>query len=497
MPTAWIDAQTKEALAREAVIRAALKAKAQHQAIHATEGEPDPVGWITSRFFIPELNGPMTLADYQADALRRCLIPGPDGLLPYSTVVWSDIKKSAKSSIAAAVCLWWADTHPWSSIRIVANDQKQADSREAEYIRRAVLLNQKYFIGRRGAKITGYNVRLVNNSRIEAVPIDPRGEAGGGDDIVVFTELWGAKSKAHQEMWTEMTLSPLKFGDSFRWVETYAGHTGESTILEALYEQGVKQGRRLDEDIEMYANDAARLFCLWNTVPRLPWQTSEYYAQEAATLIESEFLRLHRNQWVSSVSEAIPVAWWDACRDPHIIMPPKHVPVVLGVDASVSGDCTALVAVARHPSQPGHVVQWHCRIWVPPKGGKMDYTSTLTAEVDRLISEHNVVQVAFDPYQLHHWATEQRAKEPGAWYKEFGQGTERLLSDKQLYDLVRDRRVHHTGDEDLRRHVQNCAAQIPKGEDNRLRFVKKGEAAKIDGAVALSMAAAECLRLNL
>jgi len=64
-------------------------------------------------------------------------------------------------------------------------------------------------------------------------------------------------------------------------------------ILESLYEQGVKQGRQLDlsfdghdlHNLEVYSNDAARLFVLWNTLPRLQWLTTEYYAQESSTLI--------------------------------------------------------------------------------------------------------------------------------------------------------------------------------------------------------------------
>ena len=293
-----------------------------------------------------------------------------------------------------------------------------------------------------------------------------------------------------------MTLSPMKFGKSLRWCETYAGHIGESPILEGLYEQGVKAGRILSCFEEAYGNDAARLFCLWNTQPRLPWQTPEYYAQEAATLVPSEFERVHRNQWVSSESAAFPIAWWDACEDRMQLKAGGKTPVVIGLDASVSGDCTALSMVARHPGKPGEVVELQTMIWYPPAGGKMDYGQTITIEVDRLCSEYNVAEIAYDEYQLHHWATEQRVKGKN-WYRAFPQGAERLVADKQLYDLVRDRKLHHSGNQELRGHVQNLAAKIPAEDANKLRFVKKHEAAKIDGLVALSMAVAECLRLSL
>lgn len=477
-----------------------LRALAESKARRTAAAIIDPVAWITTHFWVPELQAPMTLAPYQQAVLRQALTPGADGLLPYSTILWGDLKKSIKSSICAAVCLWWADTHPWSTIRIVANDLKQADSREAEYIRRAITLNPSYFVEQRGARVTGYTVTLANNSRIEAVPIDPGGEAGGGDDIIVFTELWAAKSRAAQAMWTETTLSPLKFGKSMRWVETYAGFTGESPLLEPLYRVGVEQGERIAvpgmPDLELYHNPSARLLALWNTVPRLEWQTPEYYAQEAAALTESEFLRVHRNMWQSSVQSFVPVEWWDACED-HLRPPPaSRAPVVVGVDASVSGDCTALSCVCRHPEHKDQIIEFHTMVWVPPAGGKMDYASTLTPEIRRICAEYNVVEVAFDPYQLHQWAVDLRNEGVGH-FREFAQGGDRLLADKGLYDLIRDRKLHHSGNPTLRDHIQNANAKTQADEDSKLRLVKRNDSTKIDGAVALSMSAYECLRLML
>lgn len=462
------------------------------QALVPTEHR-DLITWAEAEFRIPEGDGHLHIAPYQAACLREALRED-GGQFAYSTVVWSDIKKSIKSTLAAAVCLWWAVSHPWASVKVVANDLKQADSRVAFYIRRAIELNPVYF-QKLGVKQKTYLIEFANHARIEAIPIDPKGEAGGNDDIIVFSELWAWNSAAAKAMWTEMTLSPMKFGRSLRWCETYAGHTGESPILEGLHAQGVKAGRGLGCFDEAYGNDAARLFCLWNTEPRLPWQTPEYYAQEAATLVPSEFQRVHRNQWVSSESAAFPIEWWDACEDRMQLQPGGKTQVVIGVDASVSGDCTAISMVARHPGTPADAVEVYTRIWSPAQGGKMDYTATITPEVDRLVAEYNVVQVAYDEYQLHHWANEQRAKGK-TWYRPFPQGNDRLVADKQLYDLVKDKRLHHSGNPELRQHVQNCAAKVPPQEDNRLRFIKKHEMAKIDGVVSLSMATAELLRLN-
>ena len=37
-----------------------------------------------------------------------------------------------------------------------------------------------------------YKTSLPNNTIIEAIPIDPAGEAGGNDDLIIFSELWAA-----------------------------------------------------------------------------------------------------------------------------------------------------------------------------------------------------------------------------------------------------------------------------------------------------------------
>jgi len=84
-----------------------------------------------------------------------------------------------------------------------------------------------------------------------------------------------------------------------------------------------------------------------------------------------------------------------------------------------------------------------------------------------------------------------------AWCRSFSQAGDRTLSDKQLYDLIRDRRLEHSPDEDFRQHIMNSAAKQAKSEDTRLRIVKRTADGKIDLVVAASMAVFECLRLNL
>jgi phage terminase large subunit-like protein len=456
----------------------------------------DVPAFIQQHFYIPETNAPMQLYPSQETPLREALSRDADGKFRYSTVVWSSIKKSAKSSIAAAVALWFCWQKPWSTIKVIANDLKQADSRVAYYCRRAILLHPEW---RDLVKVINYKITFPNHSTIEALPIDPKGEAGGNDDLVIFSELWGWNNKASQTMWTEMTLSPMKYGQSMRWCETYAGFTGESPVLETLYENGVTNGTIIDADMEMYRHE--RLFVLWNTKPRLPWQTTDYYKQEDGELTEVEFNRIHKNAWGTSTSAFIPSEWWANCR--HALPEYKRGESwVIALDAAISGDCFAMAGVTR--DKDGHTVVRFAKKWKAEKGFEIQYTApegtdprlsdTPEGELYRLTERHSVVEICYDPYQLYSLC-HSLADKLVVWFNEFNQGAPRLEADKALWDDIRDGNVWHDGSSpDLDEHLTNANQQ---NENGKLRIVKRKDSLKIDLAVSLSMANYEAKRLNI
>ena len=326
-----------------------------------------------------------------------------------------------------------------------------------------------------------------------------------------------------------MTIPPTKFGYSQRWVETYAGYHGESPTLWDLYETAVKHGEPHpdapmvplnpsgESRLKVWRNLDAGLLLMWNDQPRLPWQTPEYYQQERHALPPNEFDRLHRNQWVSSAEAFVPPEWWDACgvreesagglwdgtngRAHPPLTPDLKLPMVLGADASVTSDCTALVGVTRHPDpdKHDHVVVRFARRWTP--GGRadpMDYDATLMPAIDEALTHWNVIHVAYDEYQLHQPMTRLKRRNVVAT-KAFNQGKDREVADKQLYDLIRDRRIwwYPVEQPALREHLLNANCKPGTLDRERLRLIKRQETLPIDLAVSLSMAASESLRLNI
>src|SRR5690606_20382964 len=113
-----------------------------------------------------------------------------------------------------------------------------------------------------------------------------------------------------------------------------------------LYDALVKPENVLDPKIspELYAH--GRSIAYWNTRRYLSWQINnpDYYAQEALEKTPSEFARQHENKWVSSEGVFVPPGWWDDCEDADACAAVSG-PVVVALDAAISGDSFAVVTV--------------------------------------------------------------------------------------------------------------------------------------------------------
>ncbi len=483
--------------------------------------------------------GLIQLLPHQRMILRYMFRRNEAGRFHYSTFIYSTVKKGGKTGVGAIVGQWGAETgEKRSHIYYVGNDANQAKERgyaalkgsvesHPDYIPAKGLLPGQWLIHETFAR------HLPSGSRVHAVATDYRGEAGSNPTMTIWTELWGFTQTAALKFWAEMAPSPT-LPDSIRFIETYAGFVGESTLLEGLYESVVTNGRQLtnqdlidalgddyepgafaeatepDSPIPLYVNEAAGIVAYWDSgveARRMPWQQGphgeRYYQSEAATQTDSQFRRLHLNEWVSAESEFIPIELWDACLDPRPLVAEDRSPLVVALDAAVSGDCFGLVVVSRDPENRERVLCRLARKWEPGASGKIDFDGTEAVPgpgltLQWLKDNFNIVQVCYDPYQLEYFAKIYRGK-LGLWFEAFDQGARRLKSDQQLHTLIMHKRLSHDGgtSSDLRTHIQNCNAKTQKDEDGQLRLVKKSENKKIDLAVALSMASAEVLRLNI
>jgi phage terminase large subunit-like protein len=487
--------------------------------------QTDIVKWAEENFYIKETSQPIRFFPHQKAVLRYMFKRDAQGKFRFQTVIYSTPKKSGKTCTAGVAVRWAAETWgKYNEIYCIGNDLEQAKERSFKAVKTSVELDPLY--DRQHGRIPDkWSLAMESmicqstGSKIKAIAADYRGEAGSNPALSVWTELWGYIHEEAVRFWAEMAPSPI-VKNSMRMIETYAGYEGESELLWGLYQSGVLEGRQLtagemdcpgafaeapnpNDKVPCYVNEAAGIFAYWDDGEqshRMPWQQGEegkrYYASEAATQTPNQFTRLHHNKWVSAESSFVPIEWWDACNNPLPLKPGEKTPLVIGLDAAVSGDCFGLVVVSRDPLNPKQGIAVRaCRVWTPPKGGKIDFIGPENA-VREFCKLYNVIECCYDPYQLYDMGT-RLTKEGVTWMNPFDQGVKRMESDKSLYDLILQKRIRHDGNPELREHIANANAKQSTEIDSKMRIVKKAESRKIDLVISTSMACFECLRLSI
>lgn len=510
----------------------------------------DIVDWAQQNYFIPSTMSPIKLLLHQIAILRYMFTRRDDNHFPAQTLIYSTVKKSGKTTIGGVVGRWFTETQSrFNDIYCCGNDLTQATEREFLDIRNSIALSPGF--DRSKEVLPGrWRMRartmqcVMTGSRVRAVSVDAKGEAGGAPALSVWTELWGFDTKDATRFWEEMTPAPT-LEDSIRLVETYAGFDdGSSKLLYDLYDMGL-QGHQLTagelaafvcrEDtpgqtfqdfvncwaetkgdptvkIPLWHNEQAGLIMYWDSgliARRMPWQQGErgerYYREQVAGEPPDAYRRHHLNEWTGAESAFIPIELWDACGEVHKqhdwepikpLLEGDRTPLIIGADGAVSGDCFGIVAVTRCPHDTTAVDIKAYKKWDPAEeGGFVDFSKP--EEFLRIVPKvNNVVQIAYDPFQLADMM-QRLMRDFVAWCEPFSQGSDRLLADSRLYDLIINRRIHHSHQPEIREHIANANKKLQASEDSKLRIVKKSNGRKIDLAVALSMASHRCLVLTM
>jgi hypothetical protein len=123
---------------------------------------------------------------------------------------------------------------------------------------------------------------------------DYKGFAGANPSLVVVDELWGVTKEAGRRLWTEAVPVPTR-KVSGRLVTTYAGFTGESTLLERVFERAMR-GTEVAPDL--YAQPGMLAF--WGHGQYAPWITKEWIEEARASMLPNEFDRVVMNRWVNA-----------------------------------------------------------------------------------------------------------------------------------------------------------------------------------------------------
>lgn len=439
-----------------------------------------PVAFIEEVLRDPENGRPFKVYDQEREFLSRAFKLTSDGRLEFPELVFSAGKKSGKTALAAWCAIYAAVVlgGPFAEVYCLANDYEQAASRVFQAAARIVEASP---LLKGSAKVTSSRIDFSTGASIVAVANDYAGFAGANPTLTVYDELWAFVHTASVRLFDESVPSPAR-KISGRLTVTYAGFSGESTLLESLYKRGIS-----GVEVAPSLFESEQMLCYWasgDAACRAPWQTQKWLDQMRKQLPPNQYARMILNQWVSAESAFISAEQYDACVVPglHPVLSEPGLPVYVGVDASVRHDTTAVVVCTY--DQTKRVVRVVAHKCLKPVAGDIDF-SALEGAIRGLRERFSLQSIYFDPYQL--IAVAQRLTSIGLPMVEFPQTPANLsLAGSTLYELIVSRNFVTYASDELRAAVLNCAViESARG----FRLAKERPSAHIDLAAALSFAA--------
>ena len=433
---------------------------------------PEPEAWIAADVKIEQPQGD------GASLIPFALWPAQQETLAVIAAVRQVIILKARqlglSWLVIAYAVWLCLFHRNQTVLVFSKDQDSAN----EIVRRAGVIYKN--LKNKGVGLAVNNITQLawdNGSRIKSFAATEDAGSSFTASLIILDEF--AKMRYAETLYT--SVKPT-INDGGR-VVIISTAKGEGNSFHKLWGDAVKG-----------FNALRPIFIPWSS---RPGRDAAWYARAESDAISSAH---HKQEYPATEDEAFTLVGeerflpsmilWDALKENLPAL--GREPMVLGMDAGVSNDSFGLVGVTRHPQRPSDVATRFVQVWTPPAGGQIDFSGPENTVRD-LARRFNVVQLAYDPYQLVNLA--QRLQGEGVvWCKAFQQGAPRLEADKQLLDLIVGKRLAHDGNEQLRAHIAN-ANRKPEPEGNKLRIVKRESSLKIDLTICLSMANYEILRL--
>lgn len=441
------------------------------------------LSWAASKYgWITEGNKPIEFSAWQNAVLSEYW----ERRKGVSSFLISCPKKTGKTTISSLiVCYRWL-TIP-SVHFVLGNDKSQADELQFNIIKAMIGRNS---ILSQHTKVTGDTITfLPTGSRIVSLPMDAAGAAGANFATVSFSELWGYKHEEGQRLYEELTPIP---GDCLRLIDSYAGFSGESDLLQRVWDRGLS-GERINDDWPIYQvgqqlsyihqGDDAQQSC-WRGTDAA---RKAYYNEQQASLRPNTYARLHLNSWVSGDSNFVSLSAWQRCIDSdHKPLEPGSLErVYVGVDLAlgVGGDDCALAGLYFDRKTKAVKLAFH-KVWAgKQRREKLKLKETVFPFLLNLKAQYRIVGVWYDPWQAVSLAEDLRAM--GLRTSEVIQShASRGPKDTYLYDAIMGRRLVLYDHPDIKNLASQAQAkELPNGQI----FLKKASGrSKIDLLIALS-----------
>ncbi|RWD80461.1 terminase TerL endonuclease subunit [Mesorhizobium sp.] len=500
------------------------------------DGSPidDPFGYGQEAVdFIRKLRHPNSTApksafqlyDWQERIVRRIYGPRhPDGRRIVSAVFWMIPRGNRKTSLAAALALLHTigpERRPAGQVIFAASDREQAGlgfKEAANIVRmdgRLVAATRIYDAHNSVKKI----IFRRDDVSLNAISSDGASQHGKTPAFVLVDEIHVWKGR---DLWEALKTGLMKTSDTLMVIATTAGRGAENIGFEQYdYARKVATGDIVNPAFLPIIFEAAndndwRDEALWHRVnpglkhgfPNLDAMRTQAKEAEDRPAERHAFKQFNLNIWQGASRDPLfEMSIYDEGRYEFDLADLEGLPCFIGVDLSVNGDLTAVVAAWRHDDGritiypwffvPGDdlkarserdrapYVQWQADGHIIAVDGPIIEPEAVEAHIRELCATYDVREVAFDPHLAR--TVMQRLHNDGLPAIEMRQGP--LTMGPAIGDLertVNGRKIRHSGHPVLRHHLDSVVAT--RGDTGLTRMHKATRFDRVDGAVAAAMA---------
>lgn len=430
-----------------------------------------------------------------------------------STLLVSTIKKAGKTTLTAIIL-----ARRWLCVPglhyTLANDKAQSE--ELQFLMITEMVKAHPVLGRY-TRITKDTLLFgPTGSRLVSLPMDAPGSAGANFNTVSFSELWGYQYEMGQRLFEELT--PLPLSNCLRLIDSYAGYTNESELLQRVWDRG-ESGERINEEWPITLAGQQLSYIHQGTEAQIKcWRGTEaqreaYYTEQKASLRPMSYRRLHLNEWSAGAESFLEAEQVEAITNSALSPLPPHsqtrgsgvVAVLLGdwynglYDeddlAPISAITTALDLATKqdHAALSGVYFDYKAHkirlafhfVWTPPVE-----IGEIEAQILNLNSLYDIGLMAYDPFQAAYLA--QRLSAAGLPMQEFTQTVPNLkASTEAFFSLINSKRFEIYPSDEVKQYLLNSKIkELPDGSGYRL--IKGSQSKKIDLAVTLAWASYFC-----
>jgi len=465
------------------------------------------------------------LYDWQERIVRRIYGPRhPDGRRVVKTVFLMLPRGNRKTSLAAALALLHTigpEKVPAGQVIFAASDREQAGIgfTEAANIVRTdarLIAATKIYDAHNGVKRILYPQQGVS---LQAVSSDGKAQHGKTPSFVLIDEIHAWQGR---DLWEAIKSGMGKRPGSLMVIATTAGRGNENLGYELYdYARRVATGEIVNPEFlpiifEAEPGDDWQDEAVWHKVnPGLKHGFPDLgglrtMAREAEHRPQERFAfqQFHLNVWMAASRDPLfDMAVYDSRRFDIDFTDLESLPCYLGVDMSVNGDLTAIVAAWRHDDGtitvhphffvPGDELQgraerdgvpyvrWRDEGLITTIDGPVIEPEAVEDAIREIAATYDVREIAFDPAKAHR--VMMHLMDEGLPVIEMRQGI--LTMGPATGDLertVNGLKIRHNGHPILRHHFDSVVAS--RNDTGLTRMHKAKRTDRIDGAVAAAMA---------